>query len=120
MSRNGITPIAEVGRVRLARRGGLAPAAGWVLLCGGVVLAVCGVLLAGCGQKGALYLPDRNATVVTRTAPTESSQSQRSQSRSSGSSQSSSASQSSGSSRSSGASQSSSGSQSATPGSPPR
>ena len=24
------------------------------------------LLLAGCGQKGALYLPDKNATVVTR------------------------------------------------------
>jgi predicted small lipoprotein YifL len=23
------------------------------------------LLLAGCGQKGALYLPDKNATVVT-------------------------------------------------------
>ena len=26
------------------------------------------LLLAGCGQKGALYLPDKNAAVVTRPA----------------------------------------------------
>jgi predicted small lipoprotein YifL len=32
-------------------------------------LIVCGsVLVAGCGQKGALYLPDKNASVVTRPA----------------------------------------------------
>jgi predicted small lipoprotein YifL len=31
------------------------------MLCGSVVLA-------GCGQKGALYLPDKNAAVVTRPA----------------------------------------------------
>lgn len=36
-----------------------------VMLCGGVVVA-------GCGQKGALYLPDRNAAVVTRPAGAES------------------------------------------------
>ena len=39
------------------------------LLCGAAAL------LIGCGQKGALYLPDQNAAVVTRpagaaTAPT--------------------------------------------------
>jgi predicted small lipoprotein YifL len=34
-------------------------------VCGGVVVA-------GCGQKGALYLPDKNAAVVTRPAGTES------------------------------------------------
>jgi len=33
------------------------------LLAGGAVL-----LLAGCGQKGALYLPDKNAQVVTTPA----------------------------------------------------
>jgi len=33
--------------------------ASW-LLAGGAAL-----LLAGCGQKGALYLPDKNAQVVT-------------------------------------------------------
>jgi predicted small lipoprotein YifL len=33
------------------------------LLAGGVAL-----LLAGCGQKGALYLPDKNAQVVTARA----------------------------------------------------
>lgn len=33
------------------------------------VLIVCGSLVAaGCGQKGALYLPDKNASVVTRPA----------------------------------------------------
>ena len=33
------------------------------------VLVVCGGLLAvGCGQKGPLYLPDKNAAVVTRPA----------------------------------------------------
>jgi len=36
--------------------------ASW-LLAGGAAL-----LLAGCGQKGALYLPDRNAEVVTTPA----------------------------------------------------
>ena len=36
-----------------------------VMLCGGVVVA-------GCGQKGALYLPDKNAAVVTRPAGAES------------------------------------------------
>jgi predicted small lipoprotein YifL len=33
------------------------------LLAGGAAL-----LLAGCGQKGALYLPDKNAQVVTTPA----------------------------------------------------
>jgi predicted small lipoprotein YifL len=33
------------------------------------LLIVCGsVAVAGCGQKGALYLPDKNASVVTRPA----------------------------------------------------
>ena len=32
-----------------------------------LVVAVCaGGVLAGCGQRGPLYLPDRNARVVTR------------------------------------------------------
>jgi len=32
-------------------------------------LALCGsVVITGCGQKGALYLPDKNASVVTRPA----------------------------------------------------
>jgi predicted small lipoprotein YifL len=32
-------------------------------------LVICGGLIAaGCGQKGALYLPDKNAAVVTRPA----------------------------------------------------
>jgi len=48
--------------------------AGW-LLAGGAAL-----LLAGCGQKGALYLPDKNAQVVTIPAapptPTQSAPSQ--------------------------------------------
>jgi len=30
------------------------------------------LLLAGCGQKGALYLPDKNAQVVTTAAPATS------------------------------------------------
>lgn len=34
----------------------------WILV-GGLV-----ALLAGCGQKGALYLPDKNAQVVTTAA----------------------------------------------------
>ena len=33
--------------------------AGWLLTLGATLLA------AGCGQKGALYLPDRNAQVIT-------------------------------------------------------
>ena len=33
--------------------------AGWLLAGGAALLA------AGCGQKGALYLPDKNAQVVT-------------------------------------------------------
>jgi predicted small lipoprotein YifL len=37
------------------------------------VLFVCGsVVAAGCGQKGPLYLPDKNASVVTRPAGTSS------------------------------------------------
>lgn len=32
----------------------------WVVLVGASVVA------AGCGQKGPLYLPDKNASVVTR------------------------------------------------------
>jgi predicted small lipoprotein YifL len=36
-------------------------------------LVVCAsVVIAGCGQKGALYLPDKNAAVVTRPAGAES------------------------------------------------
>ncbi|HEY6923659.1 MAG TPA: lipoprotein [Steroidobacteraceae bacterium] len=36
-------------------------------------LMVCGAfVVAGCGQKGALYLPDKNASVVTRPAGAES------------------------------------------------
>jgi predicted small lipoprotein YifL len=34
----------------------------WISIVGGCVIA------AGCGQKGALYLPDKNASVVTRPA----------------------------------------------------
>ena len=35
------------------------------------VLMICGSVIAtGCGQKGPLYLPDKNATVVTRPAGT--------------------------------------------------
>jgi predicted small lipoprotein YifL len=34
-----------------------------------LVLALSALLLAACGQKGALYLPDRNAKVITRPAP---------------------------------------------------
>lgn len=45
-----------------------------------LLLMVCGgVVVAGCGQKGALYLPDKNAAVVTRPAqpaPTPSQQPQ--------------------------------------------
>ena len=36
--------------------------ASWIFIVGGCVVA------AGCGQKGALYLPDKNASVVTRPA----------------------------------------------------
>ena len=43
--------------------------ASW-LLAGGAAL-----LLAGCGQKGALYLPDKSAQVVTAAAPPEPAQS---------------------------------------------
>ena len=32
-------------------------------------LVVCGsIIVGGCGQKGPLYLPDKNASVVTRPA----------------------------------------------------
>ena len=35
------------------------------------MLMICGsVIAAGCGQKGPLYLPDKNASVVTRPAGT--------------------------------------------------
>ena len=38
-----------------------------------LALMVCGAAVAaGCGQKGALYLPDKNAAVVTRPAGAES------------------------------------------------
>jgi len=37
------------------------------------VLIVCGgLVVASCGQKGALYLPDKNASVVTRPAGAQS------------------------------------------------
>jgi predicted small lipoprotein YifL len=36
----------------------------WVMLVGASLVA------AGCGQKGPLFLPDKNASVVTRPAPT--------------------------------------------------
>ena len=36
--------------------------AGWIFIVSGCVL------VAGCGQKGPLYLPDKNASVVTRPA----------------------------------------------------
>ena len=36
--------------------------AGWLLAGGAALLAV------GCGQKGALYLPDKNARVITTPA----------------------------------------------------
>jgi predicted small lipoprotein YifL len=31
-----------------------------------ILLACAGVVVAGCGMKGPLYLPDKNASVVTR------------------------------------------------------
>ncbi|HVW68834.1 MAG TPA: lipoprotein [Steroidobacteraceae bacterium] len=34
-----------------------------------LVLVCTGVAVAGCGQKGPLYLPDKNASVITRPAP---------------------------------------------------
>jgi predicted small lipoprotein YifL len=34
----------------------------WIVIVGG------SVVVAGCGQKGPLYLPDKNASVVTRPA----------------------------------------------------
>jgi hypothetical protein len=38
-------------------------------ICAGVLLAAAGAaLLAGCGQKGALYLPEKNAPQVTAPA----------------------------------------------------
>jgi predicted small lipoprotein YifL len=39
-----------------------------------IVAASLAALLAGCGQKGALYLPDKNGAVVT--APAESAPAQ--------------------------------------------
>ena len=42
--------------------------AGWLLAGGAALLA------AGCGQKGALYLPDKNAQVVTTPPPPTSVQ----------------------------------------------
>ncbi len=36
--------------------------ASWIFIVGTCLVA------AGCGQKGALYLPDKNASVVTRPA----------------------------------------------------
>ena len=36
--------------------------ASWIFIVGACVMT------AGCGQKGALYLPDKNASVVTRPA----------------------------------------------------
>jgi predicted small lipoprotein YifL len=33
-----------------------------------VVLVGAGLVVAGCGQKGPLFLPDKNASVVTRPA----------------------------------------------------
>jgi predicted small lipoprotein YifL len=33
-----------------------------------IVLVCAGVAAAGCGQKGPLFLPDKNASVVTRPA----------------------------------------------------
>ena len=35
----------------------------WVMLVG------VSLVVAGCGQKGPLFLPDKNASVVTRPAP---------------------------------------------------
>ena len=34
-----------------------------------VALTLSALWLTACGQKGALYLPDRNAKVITRPAP---------------------------------------------------
>lgn len=34
-----------------------------------VVLVGASLVMAGCGQKGPLFLPDKNASVVTRPAP---------------------------------------------------
>ncbi len=34
-----------------------------------VVLVGASLVVAGCGQKGPLFLPDKNASVVTRPAP---------------------------------------------------
>jgi predicted small lipoprotein YifL len=37
--------------------------------CSWRLLALCAAIaLAGCGQRGALYVPDKNARVVTRPA----------------------------------------------------
>jgi predicted small lipoprotein YifL len=38
------------------------------------ILAMIALLASACGQKGALYLPDRNAKVVTRPASSQSPQ----------------------------------------------
>jgi predicted small lipoprotein YifL len=39
------------------------------------ILALSALLISACGQKGALYLPDRNAKVITRpAAPSQSPQ----------------------------------------------
>jgi predicted small lipoprotein YifL len=38
---------------------------------GGLLLALAVLAAAGCGQKGPLYLPDKNAKVVTKPAPAE-------------------------------------------------
>jgi predicted small lipoprotein YifL len=45
----------------------------WVMvsLAAPASLAVAAIT-AGCGQKGPLYLPDRNGTVITRPAPATS------------------------------------------------
>jgi predicted small lipoprotein YifL len=46
-------------------------AGGWVRVAAAAALLVC----AGCGFKGPLYLPERNATVVTHPAqPTQGAQ----------------------------------------------
>ena len=37
-----------------------------------LLMAAGSIVVAGCGQKGALYLPDKNAAVVTRPAGAES------------------------------------------------
>lgn len=45
-----------------------------------LLVMVCGsIVAAGCGQKGALYLPDKNAAVVTRPAQPTATPSQQPQ-----------------------------------------